>query len=625
MPFFSAFYLQQHKKMLYNKCMDIIEEKLKSLPDASGVYIMLDSNKKIIYIGKAKVLKNRVRQYFHSPVSFNDKTLAMVKSISDFNYIITNSEADAFALEANLIKKYKPRYNILLKDDKRYPYITVNLKEKFPAFKITRKIKKDGSKYFGPYMGGVRAGELLQIIGDAYPLKLCGLNLHKIPKSHRPCLNYHIGKCCAPCYGSVTKEQYKKHIDAACEFLKGNYKAIKIALTEKMQALSENEQYESAAGIRDKLIMIDKMNVDKVAAMPKKVDIDVFAYHTDGKFGAVSMLVVREGNMSGVKSFAVSDAGLYAGDTLTSFVTQYYTREIPPSEIIVTEKEGIDALADYLSTTYKKNIIVSVPVKGAKKNLADMAVKNAEEYLYKYIEKIKHKEISESVPAQLAESLGLKILPHKIECYDISHISGTDTAASMVVFIGGEKQSALYRRFKIKTVEGNNDFASMAEVIKRRLEKYAENTEDISFGVLPDLIVIDGGAGQLKAAVNILQKFDTDTQIISLAKREEEIYTLNRKEPVRLPLSSLSVRLLQKIRDEAHRFALSYHRKLREKRVASELENIEGIGENKIKELIKQFGFTENIKKASIEDISKTRGISETLAKRIYDYFNNQN
>lgn len=607
--------------------MDILAEKLKNLPTSSGVYLMLDKNKKIIYIGKARILKNRVRQYFHSSVSFNDKTLSMVSKIADFNYIITNSEADALALESNLIKKHKPQYNILLKDDKHYPYITVNLKEDFPVLKITRKIKKDGSKYFGPFMGGIRASELLQIISDAYPLKLCNLNLKRIPKNHRPCLNFHIGKCLAPCVNNISKIEYKKLVAKACDFLKGNYDEIKKVLTQKMYDLSNNEQFEAAMALRDRLKMVEKLKVDKVAAIPEKVNIDVFSYHTDGKYGAVSILIIREGYMTGVKSFSVSDAGLDYGDTLSSFIAQYYANAMPPNEIITDIDIDENSLGLYLSDTFKRKIKITIPKKAKKKKLADMARKNAEEYLYKYLEKIKHKEeLTEGSISQLMDLLHLKKLPYKMECYDISHISGTDKTASMVVFIGGEKMPALYRRFKIKTVEGNNDFASMEEVIKRRFEKYkTESFNDESFSCLPDLVIIDGGKGQLSSAVKIINNLNIDIEIISLAKKQEEIFTVYSKDSVKLPRSSLSVRLLQRIRDEAHRFAISYHRKLREKHIASELDKIAGIGEKKRKALIEKFISLENIKKASKKELAKTDGINEKIAENILEYFSKNN
>lgn len=604
--------------------MDILAQKLKNLPSSSGVYIMLDENGKVIYVGKARVLKNRVRQYFHSPHSLNDKTMAMVSKIADFTYIITPTEADALALEANLIKKYKPAYNILLKDDKHFPYIAVNLKEDYPTFRITRKIKNDGSKYFGPFMG-VRAADLLELINEAFPVKLCKVNPNKVKKSHRPCLNYHIGKCLAPCKGFVSKEEYRQTVQRAVDFLNGDDEVMRKTLVEKMNRLSQSQQYEAALIVRDRLKLLDKIRASKVAAMPEKVSYDVFSYHTNGMYGAVSMLVIRDGNMEGARSFSVSDAGLYPEDTLTSFLTQYYgERNAAPGEILVGMNVDCASLEEYLYKLHGKKARVTVPQRGKKRKLVEMARKNAEEYLFKYIESIKYKEqLTHGAVSQLAEVLKLRKLPHKMECYDISHISGTDKTASMTVFVNGEKQPALYRRFRVK-VEGNDDYASMEEVIKRRLKRYLDGDEDDSFGTLPDLIVIDGGPGQLGRAARAAEELGVDVEMISLAEREEEIYTLQSNKPIALPRSSLALRLLQRIRDEAHRFALSYHRKLREKRISSELDAIKGLGEKRKAALLSEFGTLENIKKATPEQLCRVKGITAPVAKNITEYFANK-
>jgi excinuclease ABC subunit C len=604
--------------------MSVIEKKLKNLPDESGVYIMLDENKSIIYIGKAKSLKNRVRQYFHSKRSFDDKTLAMVTKIADFNYIITHNEADAIALEANLIKKHKPPYNILLKDDKRFPYICVDLREHYPVFKITRQLKKDGCKYFGPFMGGIRASELLEIIGDAFMLKSCKLNITKKSKNHRPCLNYHIGKCVAPCNGEITEKQYRKLVMSACNFLKGNGDEINEILFNKMQKLSDSQQYEAAAAVRDRIAMIKKLKIKRVAALPRSIAADAIAYFGDGEYGVISLLVIREGNIIGAKNFALQSGALFADETLSSFITQYYSHNEPPKEIILGSDVGNEALEFYLSKKFNFKVSVLHAKKGNKKKLADMAVENAKEYLYKYIEDIKYKkELTEGAVKQLSQMLRLKKLPRKIECYDISHISGTDKTASMAVFTGGEKNSALYRRFRIN-LEGNDDFGSIREVIKRRFDRYTDGDFDESFSVLPDLVIIDGGKGQLSSAAKILEESDIDVEIISIAKKNEEIFTLSSNVPFTLPPSSLALRLVQRIRDEAHRFALSYHKKLREKHIASELDNIKGIGEKKRKALIKMFGSIENIKNADTDSLTKVEGISVGLAKNITEYFGKQ-
>lgn len=605
--------------------MDKIAEKLKNLPDCGGVYIMLDENKRIIYIGKARVLKNRVRQYFHNGSAFNDKTATMVSKIADFHYYVTKSEADALALEANLIKKHKPPYNILLKDDKHFPYIRVNLNEDFPCFTLTRKVKKDKAKYFGPYMGGVSVRDLLDIISSAFGIRQCKLNFDRIPKSHRPCLNYQINRCSAPCCKYISSADYKKKIREACEFLSGKDNFVKSELTRKMLLASEAEQFEVAVALRDRLRMVEKIKSGmRLPLLNSGINADVFAYFTDGKYGAVSMLALREGRMEGVQNFSVSDAGLSRQDTVVSFLTQYYSGAVgAPDEVICVETEGSESsLSEYLTQLFGVKVEVRTPKKGVKYKLTEMAAQNAEEFVKKYLENIKHKEqLTSGAIDMLASALNLKILPVKMECYDISHISGTDTVASMTVFVGGVKQPSLYRRFKIKTVDGNDDFASMREVITRRLLKAKEDSKDISFSILPDLIVIDGGKGQLSSAVSILEEMNMDIQIISLAKREEEIYLPYRSDPIILGRSTLAVRLLQRIRDEAHRFAITYNRKLREKRIKSTLEDIEGLGKKRITALIKKFGSVESIKKASLEELSQTEGISDGIAKNIVDYF----
>lgn len=605
--------------------MDKIAEKLKNLPDCGGVYIMLDENKRIIYIGKARVLKNRVRQYFHNGSAFNDKTATMVSKIADFHYYVTKSEADALALEANLIKKHKPPYNILLKDDKHFPYIRVNLNEDFPCFTLTRKVKKDKAKYFGPYMGGVSVRDLLDIISSAFGIRQCKLNFDRIPKSHRPCLNYQINRCSAPCCKYISSADYKKKIREACEFLSGKDNFVKSELTRKMLLASEAEQFEVAVALRDRLRMVEKIKSGmRLPLLNSGINADVFAYFTDGKYGAVSMLALREGRMEGVQNFSVSDAGLSRQDTVVSFLTQYYSGAVgAPDEVICVETEGSESsLSEYLTQLFGVKVEVRTPKKGVKYKLTEMAAQNAEEFVKKYLENIKHKEqLTSGAIDMLASALNLKILPVKMECYDISHISGIDTVASMTVFVGGVKQPSLYRRFKIKTVDGNDDFASMREVITRRLLKAKEDSKDISFSILPDLIVIDGGKGQLSSAVSILEEMNMDIQIISLAKREEEIYLPYRSDPIILGRSTLAVRLLQRIRDEAHRFAITYNRKLREKRIKSTLEDIEGLGKKRITALVKKFGSVESIKKASLEELSQTEGISDGIAKNIVDYF----
>ena len=604
---------------------DNIREKLKNLPEDSGVYVMLDENKSIIYIGKARVLKNRVRQYFHSAASFNDKTLAMVSRIRDFHYYITPSESDALALEANLVKKHKPPYNILLKDDKNFPGIRLDMEEDFPKFTLTRRIKKDGARYFGPYMGGVRVRDILDIISSAYGIRQCSLNFGKSTKPRRPCLDYQIGKCSGACAGLVSKEEYRQSVLRAAEFLSGRDTEIKQLLTQKMTDAAQREQYETAAVYRDRLQMVEKLKQSKIALLSKSVNMDVLGYRFDGRYGAVSVLIVRDGKMEGVQNYPVSDAALDAEDTFESFISQYYADSAYQPELVLCPGLiEVEAVEQYLSELFNKKVRVEIPQRGVKKRLVDMADKNAAEYMEKYLEKIKHKEaLTMGAVSVLESELGLKKPPLRIECYDISHMSGEQKAASMTVFIGGQKQPAHYRRFKVN-VPGNDDFASMAEVIRRRFSRIGESEEDVSFSQMPSLVVIDGGKGQLKYAVEALRQLGMEdlVEVIALAERKDEVYLPGNSRAVLLSRSSLGLRLLQSIRDEAHRFGLSYHRKLRDKRITGELDNIPGIGSARKKLLLSHFKGMDGIKKASKEQLAEVSGLSRTAAAAVYRHFN---
>lgn len=607
--------------------MDKIKQKLQNLPEESGVYVMLDENKSIIYIGKARVLKNRVRQYFHSGTGFNDKTIAMVSRIRDFHYYITPTEEDALALEANLVKKHKPPYNILLKDDKHFPYIRVDLKQQFPKFTLTRKVKKDGAKYYGPYIGGIRVREILDIISSAFETRECNLNFKRIPARHRPCLNYEIGRCSAPCANKISAAQYRYKVLRACDFLSGKDSEIIKLLTDKMLTASMHEQYETAALYRDRIAMVEKLSGNKVAALNMSINIDVIGYYFDGRYGAVSMLFIRDGNMEGVQNFAVSDAGINAEDTISSFITQYYSGDVSaPQQILCADSQQNDALSQYLSQLYTRKVQVANPRRGVKRRLLDMADANAQEYVSTYLEKIKHREdMTLGAVFVLESELKLSRPPLRIECFDISHLSGEQKAASMSVFINGEKQPAHYRRFKV-IVPGNNDFASMAEVIRRRFAKFGQadgETGDASFSQMPDLVVIDGGKGQLSYAQKALEEMGLkgSIELISLAERQEEVFFPNEKQPVLLSRSSLGLKLLMAVRDEAHRFGITYHRKLRDNRSKSQLDDIPGIGKTRKKQLLKHFRSVDAIKNATLEQLSSVQGISNKIAAEIVEYF----
>ncbi len=602
--------------------MDVIKEKLQLLPDDPGVYIMLDKYGSVIYVGKARILKNRVRQYFHNSEK-PEKVRKMVENIADFNYIITASEIDALALENNLIKKYKPKYNILLKDDKTYPYIKANMREEFPNFSVTRRIKKDGARYFGPFMGGINCSDILDVLQLSYCVRLCRTQINSAPK--RECLNYHIKRCTAPCAHKVTKEEYAEQVKKALAFLDGDYKDAQKILTEKMLSAAEGENFELALDYKNKLAMLSKLEAKRITSLNRYVDADVIYYVSNGLYAAVNVLVTRKGVMQGGASYAIEGANMTDGEALTSFIIQYYANHELPAEIICAEYCEKELLTDYFKEKFEKSVEITVPKQGVKTKLLDMARQNADEYLEKSVDKIKHKDdMTINACRKLQSVLNLSRYPRRMECYDISNISGVDKVGSMVVFIDGEADRSSYRRFKIKTVEGANDFASLQEVLTRRLSKLG--TEEEEKFARPDLIIIDGGKGQLAAVDEIFKNMGvTGIDLISLAKREEEVFTLASRESIKIPRRDYSLKMLQRIRDEAHRFAITYFRNLHSKRnLSSVLCEIPGIGKQKRARLLERFGTIDRIMNASEEDLRSIEGISPALAEKIKRYFEDE-
>ncbi len=601
--------------------MDVISEKLKLLPDSPGVYIMLDKYGNIIYVGKAKVLKNRVRQYFHNTPK-PQKVMQMVSNIADFNYIITASEIDALALENNLIKKHKPKYNILLKDDKTYPYIKVDMREDFPSFYVTRKIKKDGCRYFGPFMGGINYKDILDVTQLLFGIRLCRTQITSKPK--RECLNYHIGRCAAPCAHKITKEEYAERVENALSFLEGNYKNAQSVLESKMYAAAEAEAFELAMDYKNKIAMLSKLEARRITSINKYIDADIIAYATNNLYSAVSVLITRKGIMQGGNSFALDEAHMSDAEALTSFITQYYSAHEPPAEIIVQGYCESALIDKFFREKLGKTVEITLAKQGVKAQLLKMAERNAHDYLEKSVDKIKHRDdMTTNACARLQEMLNLSRYPKRMECYDISNVSGVDKVGSMVVFTDGEADKSQYRRFKIKTVEGANDFASLQEVLCRRLEKLG--TEQEERFPKPDLIVIDGGKGQLAAVGEIFDAMGIkDIDLISIAKQEEEIFTRNSAESIKIPRRDYALRMVQRIRDEAHRFAITYFRNLHSKNILSgELDKIEGIGKQRRIALMTRFSTIDKIMNADEEELAKTPGISPALARRIKEYFSN--
>ncbi len=600
--------------------MTELQTKIKLLPTSPGVYVMLDKNSNVIYVGKAKNLKNRVTQYFRNGFK-TEKVSAMVMNIADFYYVITPNEADALSLENNLIKKHKPKYNILLKDDKTYPYIRVNLKENFPTFTVSRRIKKDGSKYFGPYMLGVHVNDVLNILKEAYLVRPCTTPI-KDGKVKKECLNYHIGLCLSPCSGKCDKNEYLTQVKKAMDFLSGNDDEAEKLLTEKMLKCAENEEFERATAYRDKLKMLAQLKQKKITSISRFITADAISYYSDGIFSAIAVMMIRGGRTTGMAFYSeetLSDGG---NEILSEFINRYYSssaREIP-DEIIISDKlDDKQPLEEVLSLLAGKKVVITQPKQGVKKNLVDMCKSNAEDYLSRQINKIKHKDDMTKVACQkLKEVLNLKNYPRRMECFDISHVSGVDKVGAMTVFIDGEPCKTDYRKFKVR-IEGNDDYASLYEVLTRRLEKL--NTEEEYKFPKPDLIIIDGGKGQLSAVKDLIFKYLPSVDLISLAEREEEIFTVDSKDPVVLSKKDYCLQMLQRIRDEAHRFAITFNKNLRTKRnLKSLLTEIDGIGKKKRDALMDKFLDIQTIKRATINELCEVEGIGETQAQKIKEF-----
>lgn len=601
--------------MGYNIPVDF-KAKLKDVPETPGVYLMLAEDGEILYVGKAKNLRARLRQYFYRSGNKTEKVMAMLTHVADFRYIICPSEVDALVTENNLIKRHTPRYNILLKDDKTYPYLRVDLKEDFPTVRLVRKLKNDGARYFGPYMQSVNVRDITELIHTAFRVRECSRDMSK---PSRPCLNYHLGRCLAPCAGNVSREEYREEVKKVLAFLSGNDREVERVLTARMKKFAEEENFEVALSYRNKLKTLDNLVRKQVSALPRDFNLDIFAYESNGVLGAVNMLVVRGGKLVGGEN-RVFEA---ADEDIASYIYQFYTKNLPVCDEVVTDSvEDCRALETAVGGLAERAVRVIEPKQGARRQLLDLAHSNASDALEKHGSEEERRRLrTEGAVRQLGEILNLHKLPNRIEAYDISHISGTDKVASMAVFEGGEPKRSHYRKFRIKTVEGNNDFACMKEALTRRLKRL-DDSDDESFSTPPDLILIDGGKGQLAYALEALAECGKeDLQILSLAKREEEVFLgTEPKKPVIIPRDSVALQMLQRVRDEAHRFAITYHRTLRGKHMSeSELMKIDGVGKSRAKALLKEFGSAENVRHAGVDGVAALPGFSRAMAEKIVD------
>ncbi|MBP5651199.1 MAG: excinuclease ABC subunit UvrC [Clostridia bacterium] len=592
-----------------------IKSKLATLTTSPGVYKMLDESGNIIYIGKAKNLKNRVSSYFVATRQ-PEKVQQMVEHVYDFDYIVVSNEQEALNLESNLIHANQPFYNILLKDGKAFPYIKISRKDKFPKAELTRRVKKDNADYYGPFFGAANGTQILKIINNTFKLKDCNYSR----KQKRACLRYQMGYCLAPCIGACSDSEYKKEVQKVVRFLKGDVKEARDILTKKMMASSESENYEKAMEYRDNLRVLDNLEKTFVTELGTLENIDIFAFATDGNRSVITLGTIRGGKMLGVNNYNVIDASLDMEETLRHFITQYYLSTPVIPDVIITSFED-DNLQTWLSELKGKKVEFVSPIRGVKKKLYSLCENNAKEDLIKNLTKQDlYERKTLGAMEELKKVLHLSKLPNRIEGYDISNIQGTNTVSSMVVFTGGVPNKSHYRKFKIPR-NTPNDFLSMKETITRRFNEYKMG-QDVSFATMPDLVLIDGGKIQLQFAYETLQELGIKVDIVSLAKRFEEVYKPGEDEPYVLPRSNYALKLLQNVRDESHRFAITFHRSLRFKRtLTSELNQIEGIGKTTAIKLQTHFKSVEKIKKANISELMRVDRVTHAQAKAIYDYF----
>ncbi len=601
-----------------------LETNLKNLPASPGVYQFINKNGKVIYVGKAKNLRNRVRSYFQENPG-SAKTVAMVSKIDDFQLVVTDSELEALILENNLIKELMPRYNVTLKDDKSFPFIKVT-NELYPRIYPTRKVYNDGSKYFGPYTDVRSMRGSLKMINQIFKIRSCKLDLTEksiADKKFKVCLDYHIKKCDGPCENLVSASAYNEMVDEVIKLLKGKTDDLIKDLKSRMQSSVDNLEYEKAAELRDKIDQLNSISSRQKIVNDDEEDRDIFAIAYEGKDSTCAVFNIRSGKLIGKKQLklAIEDgeelANIYSAAIKFYYVDQV---EIPREVIVEITPEDADALTEWLRMKSNRKTKIFVPQRGDLKSLVKMCKENAILQLKEIqLQKMKNLgNVSYSVSA-LQRDLRLKTLPRKIECFDISNLQGTDTVASMVVFEDGKPKKSLYRKFIIKSVEGPDDFSSMREVIERRYTRLKDESQP-----LPDLIMVDGGKGQLSSAVEILDSLGfTNYNIIGLAKRLEEVFLPNNSDPELIPKTSSGLKLLQQVRDEAHRFAITFHRERRSKRtIKSELTDIKGIGTSIAKKLLEIFGSVDSIKKAASDDIVKVIGKKKT--ELLLLYFNNK-
>jgi excinuclease ABC subunit C len=602
-----------------------LDEELKKLPDKPGVYIMHNKLGTIIYVGKAVNLKNRVRSYFRASTNHSAKIKRMVAQIDYFEYIITDSELEALVLECNLIKEHSPKYNTMLKDDKTYPFIKITAGEAFPRVMFSRKLKHGTGKYYGPYTSAGAVKDTIELLCKLYKIRTCNRKLPADQGKERPCLNYQIGQCSAPCQGYISEADYRKSIESVESFLDGNYSSVINSLTEQMMDASDKMEYEEAAQIRDLIESVRQVAQKQKITMDETTDRDVIAAASDGEDAVVQVFFIRGGKLLGRDHFHMSVAqGDSRSEILSQFMKQYYggTPYIPNVVMLQEEIEDAEIIAQWLSGIKKRKVSVITPKKGDKEKLVELAYKNAQMVLIQDGEKIK-REQQRTIGAmdEIAGWLGLGKL-RRAEAYDISNTNGIESVGSMVVFEDGKPKKNDYRKFKIKTVKGPDDYKSMREVLTRRFKRAIEGSA--GFSVYPDLIMMDGGRGQVNVALDVLKELDLSIPVCGMVKDDNHntrgLYFNN----VEIPIDrhSEGFKLITRVQDEAHRFAIEYHRSLRSKaQVTSVLDGIEGIGPVRRKALLKHFLDIEKIREASVAELMEAPGITEAVAENVYKFF----
>jgi excinuclease ABC subunit C len=585
-----------------------IKARLAGLPEKPGVYIMRDARRRVIYVGKANVLRNRVRSYFHQSAGHTGKTERLVADIADLEWIVTESELEALILECELIKRYRPRYNVRFKDDKRYPYIKITMGEDFPRIMMSRNMARDGSRYFGPFTSAQVVYQSLEALRRLFPYRTCNIPIDG--KASRPCLYYHIGRCMGPCIGAVTKEEYRAMIDRACLFLEGKQEQVMEQLYQDMAREAEGLHFEKAAKLRDQINAINQIIERQRIVSGHLNDHDFIAMARDDTQACVQVFFVRVGKLIGREYFLLTGTSDETeAQVMSSFITQFYDEaaSIPPEILVQHDLDELAVIEEWLRRKRKSKVLIHVPKRGEKRAILDMAIENA---------------------VEIQAALNLPEPPSRIECYDISTTQGTAVTGSMVVFAKGVPSKSDYRHFRIKSVEGQDDYASMAEVLRRRFararqaqEERAVGEKDNRWALMPDLVIIDGGKGQLRAAREAMAEVGAGhLRVVGLAKQEEVLFVPGRPDPIVLPRDSQGLYMLQRIRDEAHRFAITYHRKLRDRQgMRSVLEEIPGIGPQRRRALLERFGSVDGIRQASVEDLIAVPGMNRRAAEQVLE------